>query len=191
MIPALFGLAGSLTAGGLNYAGQASANKATRKMVREQMSFQEGSVKDQMAFQERMSNTAYQRAKQDMMAAGLNPILAYNQGGASSPSASSASGVAATMQNVASGAVNSAIEARRAIAEVNNLREQNKQIKSQTDLNKAMTQQAYEIAGKAGSDTVRSWVDTFRDKAKDFLPWLMMLLKRSVRAKIFCLGNDF
>ena len=51
MIPALFGLAGSLTAGGLNYAGQASANKATRKMVREQMSFQEGSVKDQMAFQ--------------------------------------------------------------------------------------------------------------------------------------------
>ena len=50
MIPALFGLAGSLTAGGLNYAGQASANKATRKMVREQMSFQEGSVKDQMAF---------------------------------------------------------------------------------------------------------------------------------------------
>ena len=66
------------------------------------------------------------------------------------------------MQNVASGAVNSAIEARRAIAEVNNLREQNKQIKSQTELNRAMTQQAYEIAGKAGSDTVRSWVDTWR-----------------------------
>lgn len=178
MIPALFGLAGSLTAGGLNYAGQASANKATRKMVRDQMSFQEGSVKDQMAFQERMSNTAYQRAKQDMLAAGLNPILAYNQGGASTPSGSSASGAAATMQNVASGAVNSAIEARRAIAEVNNLREQNKQIKSQTELNRAMTQQAYEIAGKAGSDTVRSWVDTLGDKAKDFLPWLMMLLKR-------------
>ena len=51
---------------------------------------------------------------------------------------------------------------------MNNLREQNKQIKSQTDLNKAMTQQAYEIAGKAGSDTVRSWVDTLGDKAKDF-----------------------
>ena len=50
MIPALFGLAGSLTAGGLNYAGQASANKATRKMVRDQMSFQEGSVKIRWPF---------------------------------------------------------------------------------------------------------------------------------------------
>lgn len=91
------------------------------------------------AFNESMANTQWQRGIKDMQAAGLNPMLAYRQGGASAPTGpqpggSSASAASAIpMQNPASGFLHTASQA----AQIDNLQAETEKRRAETQLLKA------------------------------------------------------
>ncbi|AKI26867.1 DNA pilot protein VP2 [Gokushovirinae Bog1183_53] len=116
---------GSVLGTGLGYLGQTQANRSNRDAAREQMSFQE-----------RMSNTAYQRATADMRKAGINPIVAYSQGGSSTPM-----GAYSSSTNTMSDAPSSFSNSARAVAlEARAIQSQIEKNQSEVGLNQASAQ---------------------------------------------------
>jgi len=142
--------------------GQHMTNIANRDMAREQM-----------RFQERMSSTAYQRSKLDMEKAGLNPMLAFQQGAASSPG-----GSMAVQSNILSGGLSSAMDIKRAHAEIENLKTQNEKLISDTELNRAVARQTLATAksveaAQPGKETEREIDQTKYGKGLRYIDRLL------------------
>lgn len=108
----ILGFAGSLLAGSASSSGQAAANAANAEIAAKNNEFNAEQAGLNRDFQERMANTQWSRAVGDMRSAGLNPMLAYSQGGNSAPQGATAqSSGNPRMENTLGGGVASALSA--------------------------------------------------------------------------------
>lgn len=117
------GAIGSVANAGLGYLGQSQTNAQNVAEAQKNRDFQAS-----------QTGTSYQRGVADMQAAGLNPMLAYSQGGASS-----GGGAQAQIGNAIGAGTSGALQAAQTIAGIRNTEAQTIKTTADTDLTRSNT----------------------------------------------------
>jgi len=162
MVGFLSAIAPSLISGAFGFFGGERQNKAAAKESQLNRDFQE-----------RMSNTAYQRSMADMKKAGLNPILAYGKGGASTPSGSTAP-VVNSLEALSSSAKDAFVKG----AQTDLMKSQVANVEADTGKKNAETNLTNNLAEKARKDALISGgqadvIQALMDKARKIAPELL------------------
>ena len=132
-------------AGILGFIGQQQTNQKNWDIAQAANQASAEQASRQMDFQERMRATQYQTAIEDMQKAGLNPMLAYQQGGAGTPSGAMGQVSTAKVGN----AIGSALQGYQAMA-MNN---------ADLDLKDATTKGTTAQTIKTEADTIKTAAD--------------------------------
>ena len=141
MLGGLSGIAGGV----LGFIGQQQTNQKQWDIAQAANAASAEQARNQMDFQERMRATQYQTAIEDMKKSGLNPMLAYSQGGAGTPSGAMGQVSTAKVGNV----IGSALQGYQAMA-MNN---------ADLELKDATTKGTAASTIKTEADTIKTAAD--------------------------------